>query len=169
MKRNSTFILSLLALALILSAVISPTLAYFTDHEQADGAIPITLSGKTEVHDSYEGLKKTISIENIEGRDVWIRLLVAAGETYNVVLTHEDGWTDGGDGYWYFGTPVSAGGSTSNFTVDISGIPTTDLDESQQEFNVAVLYETTPVQYDENGNPMAADWNISLDSNLTTP
>ena len=173
MKRNSTFILSLLALALIFSAVISPTLAYFTDHEQADGTAPITLSGKTEIVDDYDpkNLTKTISIQNTEGRDVWIRLLVAVGETYesNVVLTPGEGWSKGTDGYWYYGSPVSAPNTTSTFAVSIAGVPMTNLDISQQQFNVSVLYETTPVQYNEAGRPKAADWNITLDTGTTAP
>ena len=169
MKRHSTFILSLLALALIFSAVISPTLAYFTDHEQADGTAPITLSGKTQIVDEYDNLTKTIRIQNTEGRDVWVRLLVAVGETYEPYVDLAPGnWSKTGD-YWYYPDPISEGNATGDFQVSIARVPTTNLDISQQEFNVAVLYETTPVQYDENGNPMAADWNISLDSNLTTP
>ena len=171
MKRNSTFILSLLALALIFSAVISPTLAYFTDHEQADGTAPITLSGKTDIIDEYDNLTKKVRIQNTEGRDVWVRLLVAVGETYEpyVVLDPETGWTNGGDGYWYYGSPVSAPNTTSTFAVSIAGVPTTDLDISQQQFNVSVLYETTPVQYNEDGSPKAADWNITLDTGTTAP
>ena len=171
MKTRNTFVLSLLALALILSAVISPALAYFTDQDQATGAIPITLSGKTVIQDNYENGKKTIAIQNTKGRDVWVRMQIAVGETVKqyVVFTSGTGWTDGGDGYWYYGSPVSSSApnnSTSIFTVDITNvpvpIPTENQELSQTEFNVSVLYETTPVQYNTDGSTKAADWNIQL-------
>lgn len=171
MKTRNTLVLSLLALALILCTVISPTLAYFTDQDQATGAIPISLSGKTEIRDSYDELIKTVAIENTKGRDVWIRMVVAVGETYidygYVDITYGDGWTDGGDGYWYYGSPVSAGSATSNVIVDISKIPTKDLDPAWTEFNVAVLYETTPVQYKADGTTQPANWDIILDTSDT--
>ena len=173
MKTRNTFVLSLLALALILSAVISPALAYFTDQDQATGAIPITLGGQTEINDTITGLEKTISIKNTEGRDVWVRLLVAVGDAENqakLTIKPGDYWEAGGD-YWYYNDPVSEGETTTPFIVNLSQILTDKFAETQTEFNVAVLYETTPVQYDEKGNMIKGDgiiWSVPLDFDITS-
>ena len=171
MKRN-TWILSVLALVLIVCAAVQPALAYFTDHDRADGAVPLTLTGKTEIRDDYKDYLKTIAIENTEGRPVWIRLRVLAGETYRkkLVLTPGDGWTyRNDDGCWYYGSPVPAGGATSSFTVDISGIPTEDVDIAEQSFNIAAIYESTPVEYNADGSTKDANWDIQLDVGETAP
>ena len=42
--------------------------------------------------------------------------------------------------------------------VRISGIP-----EGEESFNVAVVYETTPVQYRADGTPYA-DWEVRLEA-----
>ena len=175
MKTRNTLVLSLLALALILCTVISPALAYFTDQDQATGAIPISLSGKTEIIDDFKDGKKTIAIQNLKGRDVWVRMLVDYGENPYVGISPGAGWEDGGDGYWYYNSPISSSppnNATSDFIVDISGvpvpIPTENEELPQMEFNVAVLYETTPVQYKENGDPVKpANWKIPLDTGTT--
>lgn len=174
MKKN-TYIISILAIVLILCAAVKPALAYFTDRDWADGAIPLTLHGKTEIQDSYKDYIKTISIQNTEGRAVWIRLRIVAGVTYRdkLVLTPGNGWSDGGDGYWYYGSPVPAGGNTTDFLVDISNIPRDDLDISEQSFNIAAIYESTPVQYNTDGSTIGtgktADWSIKLDTGTSSP
>ena len=172
MKRN-TWILSVLALVMIACAAVQPALAYFTDHDRADGAVPLTLTGKTEIRDDYKDYLKTIAIENTEGRPVWIRLRVLAGETYRkkLILTPGEGWTDGGDGFWYYGSPVPAGGATSSFTVDISGIPTEDVDIAEQSFNIAAIYETVPVMYNPDGTVIDDEnkWKADLIVGETAP
>lgn len=169
MKTRNTFVLSLLALALILCTVISPSLAYFTDQDQADGSITLTLSGKTDIQDDFKDGQKIIAIQNTKGRDIWVRLRVAVGETIQqyVDLIPGEGWTEQ-EGYWYYNSPIPENGATTNFIVDINRVPTKDLDLAQQEFNIAVLYETTPVQYNADGSWKSADWNIQLDTGTSS-
>ena len=67
-------------------------------------------------------------------------------------------WTPGEDGYYYYADIVEGGQTTEPLDVKIENIP-----EDAKDFNVIVIHESTPVQYDEDGKPYA-DWNIKLDS-----
>ena len=160
MKRRS-FVLSLLALALIVCTAISPALAYFTANARADGAVPLTLGSSTEIHEDLNGLTKSVTISNDEGDPVWIRAIVYVGSTYAPYLSITPGdWTGGtGNGvYYYYPNPVPEGQSTTALTVALTDVP--DTGEFYVEtFNVSVQYESIPVLYDENGDPIP--WNTT--------
>lgn len=163
MKRRY-LILSLLALVLVAGAAIRPALAYFTDNSEADGAVGLTLGSTTEIRESFEDWVKEVQIANTQGKPVWIRAAAYAGQTYDLEISGT-GWTQGSDGYWYYGTPVAANNQTDILRVAIGNIPTEDLEFV--EFNVAVVYQSTPVTYNEDGTAQAADWNMILDTGTT--
>ncbi len=56
---------------------------------------------------------------------------------------------------------MNPGEETPELLVKIKDHP---KDENGQEFNVVVIYESTPVRYDENGNPYF-DWSQKLKAN----
>ena len=59
---------------------------------------------------------------------------------------------------------MPGGGNTEVLNIVINNIPTKeDGLEVGDQFNVIVIYESTPVLYDEGGNPLPADWNATLD------
>ena len=62
----------------------------------------------------------------------------------------------------YYGDIVNAGEVTAPISVGIDGIP-----EEGGSFNVAVIYESTPVQYRDDGSAYA-DWEIWLETLGTT-
>lgn len=172
MKRKLTPYL--LALALLCCAAVQPAFAYFTAHVEADGALPIALEAKTEIRDDYRDYTKTVSIQNTEGGLVWIRACVYVGATYadKLTVTHGEDWdevTIDGDTWYVYGQPVAAGDSTGNLVIDISGIPAEDLDLSEKDFNVAVVYESCPVFYGEDGEALDPNWDVPLDTGSDAP
>ena len=66
MKRRN-FILSVLALILIVCAVISPTVAYFTANADAEGSIPISFQYRTVIEDSVVDWLKTVPDDTYDG------------------------------------------------------------------------------------------------------
>jgi hypothetical protein len=77
-----------------------------------------------------------------------------------------DNWSDGGDGYWYYNGYIGNGESTTVLNVEIKNIPAEV--KAGDNFNVVVIYETTPVQYDSDGkiiSAIEADWNTEVQTN----
>jgi hypothetical protein len=97
---------------------------------------------------------KYITITNEgDGQSVYVRATAFAGSQY--LLTYSDGsgsWTPGSDGYYYYQDILAPGESSEQLLVRIDNIP-----EDAVDFNVVVVYESTPVLYDADGNPYA-DW-----------
>lgn len=166
MKRMR-YLLPVLALSLVMTAGIGKAWAYFTTYASAQGGIPIELGSETEITERFSSWIKHLTITNDEGSEpVYIRARAFYGGNYTV--TYEGtGWSAGEDGYYYYDGIVEGGGSTSELLVKIGGIPEEDL-KDQQTFNIIVIYESTPVQYHEDGTPYA-DWTAVLDNGSTSP
>lgn len=79
-------------------------------------------------------------------------------------ISGED-WTYGGDGFYYYDCILEPGASTSELTFTIEGDEVEDADGKilSNTFRVPILYDFTPVQYDENGNPYA-DWGLEIEA-----
>jgi hypothetical protein len=182
--KTKSFVWSLLALVLILCTVLTPALAYFTANDRADGAIPVTLGSKTEIQEEVTGLKKEVTIQNTEGKPVWVRAIAYAPANIPVTVS---GWgvTGGTAGVWYeYGKPLKSKSedpnnyTTTPLTVEASGLKVVEIDGKQyiqtsdeflvEDFNISVQYESTPVLYDEDGNTLPPDWDMVLDVNTTT-
>ena len=157
MKRRQ-WMLSLLALALIAGAAVAPAMAYFTTYTRASGGYTLYGQATTEIHEEYSDWKKDITIKNTEGKPVFVRARAYAGSTYSLSCSGA-GWTDGGDGWWYYDTVMNEGDSTETpLRVAISNVPKA---EEGAAFNVAVVYESSPVLYREDGSAWA-DWDMVL-------
>ncbi len=174
MKRKK-LVIGVFALLLIACAVITPAVAYFTANAEADGAIPISFQYRTEIEDYVVDWLKSVRIHNekypvpgdteILSDPIWVRARAFSGETYPLIETPEDGnWVKQGD-WWYYQLPVPAGGYTSYLTFDVTGYPAEDAEDVNfTTINVGVVYETTLVRYDEDGNILPANWDIILQS-----
>ena len=168
MKRKRSYLFGLLALCLILITAVPQTLAYFTGHVDADGSVPVYLIEKTEIQESFKDWVKDVTVENTEGRSVWIRARAYWGQTFNVEVSGS-GWTyNESDGWWYCDEPIAAGETTPSLKVAIKDIPETVTEDEMNEFNIAVVYESTPVYYNEDGSAKAADWTSTLDQRTVT-
>ena len=90
----------------------------------------------------------------IESDPIWVRARAFSGETYPLVEAPAAAgdWVKQGE-WWYYQKPLLAGELTSPITFEITGIPEKDAeDHMYTSFNVAVVYESTLVHYNEDGS-----------------
>ena len=171
-------VLLLLTLALIASASIQPAIAYFTTYVRARGGHSVSIGDTTTIEESFSEWTKRVRIRNKAGSEpVFIRakaIYTPLAEGAALTISGE-GWSDGGDGYWYYGSkdaptilPGDAGlteaeRATSVLNVKIEKIPQNP--EKGDTFSVTVIYESTPVRYrqaSDGRNVAYADWEAKL-------
>ena len=151
------------AFALAAAVVVMPPVegadAYFTTYTGAAGGRTLHVGSRPDIEEEFSGWPKTVTVSNAEGSaPVYVRARGFAGSEYSLVYLDEtNSWTVGGDGFYYYNAILNAGEATSPLQVGIGGIP-----EGEESFNVAVVYECTPVQYRADGTPYA-DWEIRLE------
>ena len=155
------------ALTAVAAANVNMASAYFTAHTEAKGGYHVAAKEvKTIPDEEVSELQKTVTVTNVGEADCWARLKVISGSLFDLTFEPGEGWTDGGDGYWYYDkilNPASDESGTQSatpFKVSISIKDEVDPDEFMSEFNVVVITECTPVLYDENGQPYA-NWDLA--------
>ena len=152
MKKKSAA-LAVLAAIMVSSAAVGSAWAYFTTYAQAGGGYAIRLGDETSIHEEFSNWTKRVTITNQEGsQPVYVRALAFCGSAYARDYSSGSGkWTLQEDGYYHYSDILEAGQTTDELLVRISGVPETV--EDGENFNVAVVYETTPVCYGEDGTP----------------
>lgn len=182
-----------LALLLPVCAGIGRAYAYFTDHVAASGGGYEMEIGRpdTKLEETFGNWTKHVTIENIGEIPVYVRVKAFCGDEYYLDFENNANWEAGNDGYYYYignsgsgagvlevgkGTPVDPGLDIKILLAETGAdgkhlpIPG-KLDEQGEgnpvenrvNFNVVVICERTPLQYDENGDllaPDAADWEL---------
>lgn len=170
-KKKGLAVLAPAALALVLAAGIhvGDALAYFTTCASASGRVQIGLDfTETETGDDVRDWTKHISIENTGTSACFVRVKVLAGEKYQKYLSYtserEGSWELREDGYWYYDAVLIPGERTGELlaALDRAQLKADVENGSQEEFNVIVVQEYTPVLYDEAGNPYA-DWTMEAE------
>lgn len=176
MKKRNVF-LAVLAAGLVLTASIGSAWAYFTTYVEADGGYTISLGDETTVEEEFSSwMKHLVVTSTADSEPVYVRARAFAGDSYP--LTYSDGevldaedpdgthgndgvgngqkgvWTPNADGYYYYSKIIYGGGKTNELQVKIENVP---QDVTEKEFNVVVIYETTPVQYKEDGTAFRPD------------
>lgn len=157
MKKKKIFLFAL-AIVLILATSISGALAYFTTYAEGKGGVVIQLGDTYMEQDFSNWQVKAIVGSTPDSQPVYVRARAFAGDQFTLVYGG-DGWTRDDDGYYNYDEILYGGERTSQLLVQISNIP--EGPALEDSFNVVVIYETTPVQYHEDGTPYA-DWNIRL-------
>lgn len=167
MKRKN-LILSALAAAMVLTGTVGTALSYFTANTEAEGGYRIELGDTTKVTEDFSNWTKHVVVTSEEdSQPVYIRVKAFCGSEYSLVYSDGDGnWTPGSDGYYYYTPIVNAGESTSALDIHIENVPATEELKDADSFNVVVIYESTPVQYREDGTPYA-DWSLKLTTGTT--
>mgnify|MGYP000165704535 FL=1 len=144
------------ALALTAGLSVDSAMAYFTTYTTAAGDVTISLGSTVTIpEEKVSDWTKHIVIKNTGDYECYVRVKVFAGEKYQDGLHYQKGdkWTGGENrDYCYYSDIVPAGGETEELQVKI------DSKDSEEEFNVIVVQECTPVLYDNEGKPYA-DWN----------
>ncbi len=160
MKKSSKIMLSA-ALVMIILAMMIPAWSYFTTYAVARGGQIIHLGEHSEIKEDYTPGSKQLQVSNTdENVTVFVRARAYAGIPVSYTGT---GWTAGNDGFWYYGTQaaptaVAPGGRTNILNVNFT-VPTAEEDG---EFNIVLIYESTPVRYNADGSLKAADWGEKL-------
>lgn len=153
--KGKTMILASLALVLVLGASIGAASAFFTTYAVAKGGYPVQFQEETV--EWLSNWTKHVSVTNSETSSaaVFVRARAVWSDDYSVTYAAQEGWTDGGDGWWYYNTPVVPGGKTPDLDVHISDVPEKVTDGAS--FNIVVYTESTPAgRYTD---PKSADWN----------
>lgn len=159
--------LCLAAVALTLTAGlgVGSAMAYFTTYATASGGASLSLNNTVTIpEEEVVNWTKNVIIQNTGETDCYVRVQVFAGEKYQNSLQYSDEngkWTPGGDGYYYYSDIVPAGGQSEKLMIHIDNL------DSEDDFNVIVVQESTPVLYDENNEPYA-DWSRVMDSGEAT-
>lgn len=171
MKRMKSFRAPALT-AWILAAVLvtgsaCPAWAYFTSYARAENGYTIYLDDIITVTETFQDWEKTVTITNgADSSPVYVRLTAYCGSAYSLIYNDTTGkWTKGSDGYYYYSDPLDGGQSADSMVIQIR-----DKDGNRvsgvadgTEFDVVVVFESTPVLYREDGTPYA-DWDSIVDA-----
>lgn len=168
-KNMKTICLALVALALIVSLNIGNAWAYFTNNTAANGSKELNLDfSKGEIEEKItindSNGKKTIWITNTGDYDCYVRMKAfsIAELAYTVEPEGVDSegleivkgtWSAGENGFYYFSKELKPGESTEPIEVGFN-FPN---GETPEDFKVIIVEESTPVLYNEIGEPYA-DW-----------
>ena len=159
--RKRIWIPAVLALALVLAMSIGPAWSYFTATTSASGGAVIHVEPTTDIEepDVSAGVKHVV-ITNVGEQTVFVRVRAFAGD-YAGTLTYEgEGWTDGGDGWWYYDEALEAQTDSSALLITVPELTEADKSalENGENFSVVVVHESTPAVYDEATGTLVPDW-----------
>lgn len=150
----------IIALGLLGVSNVSNANAYFTTYVTAKGGYKVNWEHKEYMEENFEEWSKYVSIVSKENSiPVFVRAKAFAGSTYSLQYSGNDWTYHAADDFYYYDNVLKGGEQTSSLRIFIDNIPANP--KPGENFNVVVIYETIPVQYDDNGNPLAptqADW-----------
>ena len=157
MKKKISFILFGLALLLVLMSRLGGASAYFTSNAWAKGGRTLKLGSVNEIEETFSAWTKHVTVKaEADSEPVFVRARAFADERVELLILSEDGsWTDGEDGWWYYGPVLSAGESTAELLVKVTKLPEGAVPGT--DFNVIVIYECTRALWEADGTPYA-DW-----------
>lgn len=156
----------LAAAAFTLTALVSagPAMAYFTTYSGASGSVSMDLGfTQTVPEEEVDSAGKHVRISNVGDYDCFVR--VKAFSVIDLGYEPGDGWSQGEDGYWYYGPVLAAGETTPELLVTYQ-LPEVTEEGGMDEVNIIVVQECAPVVYDEAGAP-APDWDHVITSDAT--
>lgn len=166
MKRKS-IVTAGLAVALVLGAAVAPAAAYLTDNDEALGQVPVgPLSTVVRIEEKVEDLSKVVTLTADEkSGPVYVRMRAYTGPDYmkKLVYAAGEGWDREPDseGWFYYAPILNPGEPASSFGVELVDLPEGTLLLPGDKVNIVIVYEYTPVLYQEDGTPYA-DWNLDL-------
>ena len=169
--RRRTIAAAAIALAVAAFPMARVALGYFTSSTSAEGGFALRLSPDTDIEETYGGREKHVRISNDATS---VPVYVRARAFSSLPCKHSgQGWRASGDGWLYCDEPLMPGTRTEELVVTIS-FPTgrtetvTHPDGTQEqvatkppasgdEHDVTVVYESVPLLYGDDGNPLPAD------------
>ncbi len=158
--KKRPLVFAAIAIILILAANLPLAWGYFSTYTEAKGGVRLQpRETDTEIKEDVSDWTKRVVISNTGEEALYIRARAFAGSEYKLTYTTGGNWTAGNDGFYYYNDILKPGQETPELLVKIENPPENPVEG--QEFNVVVVYESTPVRYDEAGNPYA-DWDRKL-------
>lgn len=153
-------VMAALALLLVLTAKTGSASAYFTTYTETAGSGVIAVKPDVEIDEQVYNLQKVICLMNKGNCACWgrVKLIYPKGITCSIAGGNH--WVSTEDGYYVYDAVIPAGGKTADpLIVDI----TVENGEIVADtFNVIVIEESIPVQYEEDGRIADPDWNLKM-------
>ena len=171
-NRIRTGLMTAIAVMLVLSATMGTAWAYFTTYASAKGGVTLRMGHEDEITEEFNSWRKNLTITSTEdSRPVYVRARGFCAE-YDLTYSESQNWTPVGD-WMYYTKILPPGGEADTLVVRIHDVPknVTEGAKDGQSFNVIVVYESTEIQYDENGDPVTpenANWDGKVDTTRTT-
>lgn len=162
-QKRLSLALACLALAVLLIPAAGRAMAYFTNYTETSGGYKLgSFTVTTQVTETVDSNKKTVSVKNTGTVPCYVRVRALAGEQFTIKATQKDDgqWIqhDPDDGWWYYTPSIASGTSTGKLTFTIKW----DNDAIKGDFNVIVLEECTPVRYKPDGTEYP-DWDAKAE------
>ena len=157
--KKRTIILAVLAVALILSTSLGTALGYFTSYTSGRGGYVIHLENKTELHETPDKGKKTLSISNTsETAQVFVRVLAFCSEDFTLSAdtagTNWRAYTTSETQYsWLYTQAVDPQKATGDLTINITVADKDKKWKDGDERNVIIVYECVPAIFKADGTP----------------
>lgn len=144
----------MLAAAMVMSAAAAgPAESYFTTYVSAQGYETVHLHNSNVIpHEDVDANVKNISVQNTGEDECYVRVRVVSSDQVPVAYAGA-GWTDGGDGYWYYDDVLAPNAITGVLAATIT-LPTSSTEKPIPEsttVNVVVVTECAKVLYDDDG------------------
>lgn len=163
MKRKAIIAVALGAV-LALGLSVGPAMAYFTDSTMASGGLVVNVKPDTDITEEFDSNGKHITITNSENATcavfVRARAFASLDVTYSGSGWHQGVAANGEDPeWWYYDTELAPNSSTSTLDAKITFPADAEVGDN---YNVVVVYESTPAMYNEDGSPYY-DWSFILD------
>lgn len=159
-----------IAIMLIMSAAMGTAWAYFTTYARARGGKVLNLGHEEHIDEKFKQWEKTLDIQITEdSKPVYLRARAFCAD-YAVTFGNSQNWTPDGDWMNYNltlepgknenGDPIPARLSDrgDELKVLINEGKSPENAEDGKTFNVIIVYESTEVQYDDDGNALPPDW-----------
>lgn len=159
-------LLVLVALVLALTTMLPTALAYFTANSYAAGSKSVAVGVNTTTDEKMDGNAKVMTITNTGNQEVFVRVRVFALAKY-IKKIENSGWRQDGDWY-YYDTPLTVTAPDNEVTFRVELNNPNPLDNDLDDFEVTVVYEATPVLYNEKNEPYAK-WDLKLGLPPVTP
>jgi len=141
MSHKKHILLAAAMAAALLCLIAGHAYGYFTANSHAEGTLVIAPLNVVP-HETIAERGKQLALTNEENSAAaYVRARGFCGDDSALQYTAESGWTDGGDGWWYFDPVLEPGQSTSALKIDISAV----LPENPKigdSFNIVVVFES---------------------------
>lgn len=168
--KHKTLLLASVAVALVMAMGIAPAWAYFTDSSTATGAMKVSVTPSTDIHEYYQEGVKHVVVSNADNATtaVFVRAKVFASGVFSTDISGDSWSGPDGEGWYVYGDAVEPGGETTPLDVAITFPPVKSATAPNgavvgDNYNVVVVYEAVPAQYEADGTPIY-DWTFILDT-----